>query len=118
MDVNTDSMLLRACKHPEESHHTVIGPASGHFRLRTKTPESHRVTGAMRLNLSYLVPRVIRHFLPEKLVRALLLRNIIIKPGLETSDPDAAVQRSVRTLPGTLKGKRILIFGYGGRFDL
>lgn len=70
------------------------------------------------MNLSYLVPRVIRHFLPEKLVRALLLRNIIIKPGLETSDPDAAVQRYVRTLPGTLKGKRILIFGYGGRFDL
>jgi len=72
----------------------------------------------MRLNLPYLIPRVIRHFLPEKLVRALLLRNIIIKPGLETSNPDAAVQRYVRTLPGTLKGKRVLIFGYGGRFDL
>ena len=72
----------------------------------------------MRLNLPYLVPRVIRHFLPEKLVRALLLRNIIIKPGLETSDPNAAVQRYVNVLPIPLKGKRILIFGYGGRFDL
>jgi hypothetical protein len=74
--------------------------------------------GALRLNLPYLIPRVIRHFLPEKFVRALLLRNIIIRPGLETSDPDAAVQRYVKVLPSTLNGKRILIFGYGGRFDL
>ena len=72
----------------------------------------------MRLNLPYLIPRLIRHFLPEKLVRALLLRNIIIKPGLETSDPQAAVQRYVKVLPVSLKGKRVLIFGYGGRFDL
>ena len=72
----------------------------------------------MRLNLPYLIPRLIRHLLPEKLVRALLLRNIIIKPGLETSDPQAAVQRYVNVLPVTLKGKRVLIFGYGGRFDL
>jgi hypothetical protein len=72
----------------------------------------------MRLNLPYLIPRVTRHFLPEKLVRGMLLRNIIIKPGLETSDPDAAVQRYVRVLPVPLKGKRVLIFGYGGRFDL
>jgi SAM-dependent methyltransferase len=74
--------------------------------------------GALRLNVPYLLPRVIRHFLPEKLVRGLLLRNIIIRPGLETSDPDAAVQRYVKVLPGTLNGKRVLVFGYGGRFDL
>jgi hypothetical protein len=72
----------------------------------------------MRLNLPYLIPRLIRHFLPEKLVRALLLRSIIIRPGLETVDPEAAVQRYVNVLPVPLKGKRILIFGYGGRFDL
>lgn len=72
----------------------------------------------MRLNLPYLIPRLIRHFLPEKLVRALLLRSIIIRPGLETTDPEAAVQRYVNVLPVPLKGKRILIFGYGGRFDL
>lgn len=70
------------------------------------------------MNLPYLIPRVIRHFLPEKLVRALLLRSLIIRPGLETSDPDAAVQRYLEALPGTLNRKRILIFGYGGRFDL
>jgi len=72
----------------------------------------------MRLNLPYLIPRVMRHFLPEKFVRALLLRSIIIRPGLETSDPEAAVQRYTKALPVTLKGKRVLIFGYGGRFDL
>src|SRR5574341_83050 len=72
----------------------------------------------MRLNLPYLIPRLIRHFLPEKLVRALLLRSIIIKPGLETSDPQAAVQRYLNVLPVPLKDKRVLIFGYGGRFDL
>lgn len=70
------------------------------------------------MNLPYLIPRVIRHYLPEKFVRALLLRSIIIRPGLETSDPNAAVQRYVNVLPDTLKGKRVLIFGYGGRFDL
>jgi SAM-dependent methyltransferase len=73
---------------------------------------------AMRLNLPYLIPRLIRHFLPEKFVRALLLRSIIIRPGLETSDPEAAVQRYVNVLTVPLKGKRVLIFGYGGRFDL
>ncbi|HEU0294642.1 MAG TPA: hypothetical protein VFR47_18015 [Anaerolineales bacterium] len=72
----------------------------------------------MRLNLPYLIPRLIRHFLPEKFVRALLLRSIIIRPGLETSDPEGAVQRYVNVLPVPLKGKCVLIFGYGGRFDL
>jgi len=70
------------------------------------------------LNLPYLIPRIIRHFLPEKLVRALLLRSIIIKPGLETSDPDGAAQRYKEMLAGVIQGKRVLIFGYGGRFDL
>ena len=59
--------------------------------------------------------------MPEKLVRALLLRGIIIRPGLETSNPFAAVSRyvdvlSVRGL--SFQGKRVLVFGYGGRFDM
>ena len=86
--------------------------------MRAKAPGRQPLTEAIRLNLPYLIHRLIRHFLPEKLVRALLLRNILIKPGLETSDPRAAVQRYVNVLPVTLKGKRVLIFGYGGRFDL
>jgi len=73
------------------------------------------------LNLPYLIPRLIRHFLPEKLVRALLLRNIIIHPGLETDNPFAAVKRYVDVISErglSFHGKRVLVFGYGGRFDL
>jgi len=73
------------------------------------------------LNLPYLIPRIIRHFLPEKIVRALLLRNIVIESGLETNDPSAAAQRYVDVLSEckmSLHGKRVLVFGYGGRFDL
>jgi hypothetical protein len=73
------------------------------------------------LNLPYLIPRLIRHFLPEKLVRTLLLRNIIIHPGLETDNPIAAVKRYVDVLAArglSLKGKCVLVFGYGGRFDI
>ena len=73
------------------------------------------------MNLSYLIPRLIRHFLPEKLVRALLLRNIIIHPGLETDNPLAAVKRYVEVLLEcglSFQGKRVLVFGYGGRFDI
>ena len=72
------------------------------------------------MNLPYLVPRLVRRFLPEKLVRALLLRSWIIRPGLETSNPSEAVQRYVGVLSKrglSFKNKRVLVFGYGGRFD-
>lgn len=74
----------------------------------------------MNLNLPYLLPRLIRHFLPDRIVRGLLLRNIIIQSGLETNDPLAAVQRYAAALMeqgSSFKGKRVLVFGYGGRFD-
>lgn len=73
------------------------------------------------MNLPYLLPRVIRHFLPEGLTRFLLLRSLIIRPGLETTDPATAVSRYREVLNargGSIKGKRILVFGYGGRFDV
>jgi hypothetical protein len=73
------------------------------------------------LNLPYLIPRLIRHFLPENVVRTLLLRNIIIQPGLETNNPLAAVQRYVDVLSRrglSFQGRRVLVFGYGGRFDI
>ena len=73
------------------------------------------------MNLPYLIPRLVRHFLPEKLARALLLRNIIIHPGLETDNPLAAVKRYADVLSRrglSFQGKRVLVFGYGGRFDI
>jgi len=76
---------------------------------------------SLYLNLPYLLPRLLRHFLPEKLVRTLLLRSLIIRPGLETSAPLAAVQRYIDVLAErglSFRGKRVLVFGYGGRFDI
>jgi SAM-dependent methyltransferase len=73
------------------------------------------------LNLNYLLPRIVRHFLPENIVRFLLLKSWVIQPGLETSDPQAAVQRYkdvFREQNLVLKGKRVMVFGYGGRFDI
>ena len=73
------------------------------------------------LNLSYLAPRLARHFLPEKLVRPLLLRGWIIRPGIETSNPSAAVKRYADVLSNrgsSFWGKRVLVLGYGGRFDV
>lgn len=73
------------------------------------------------MNLPYLLPRLVRHFLPEKVVRALLLRNIIIQSGLETNNPAGAIQRYVDVLSShglSFHGKRVLVFGYGGRFDI
>lgn len=77
--------------------------------------------GSLYINFPYLLPRLARHFLPEKLVRTLLLRSVIIRPGLETSNPFAAVERYADVLSErgqSLRGKRVLVFGYGGRFDI
>ncbi|MCP4138903.1 MAG: hypothetical protein GY755_01175 [Chloroflexi bacterium] len=73
------------------------------------------------MNLKYLIPRMARHFLPEKLVRFLLLRGWIIRPGIETSSPADAAERYKHDLADAgveMQGKSILIFGYGGRFSL
>jgi SAM-dependent methyltransferase len=71
------------------------------------------------MNLHYLLLRLIRHFMPEGLARFLLKRRWIIKPGLESTDPFAASQRYVETLSAqgvSIQGRRVLVFGYGGRF--
>jgi hypothetical protein len=73
------------------------------------------------MNLPYLVPRAIRHFMPESITRFLLLRSMIIKPGLETADATMAVERYAEILAGRgipLRRKRVLVFGYGGRLDI
>ena len=60
-----------------------------------------------------------RHFMPESLARFLLKHRWIIRPGLESSDPFAAVEQYLMGLSvygKSIKGKRVLVFGYGGRF--
>lgn len=59
--------------------------------------------------------------MPERLTRFLLLHSLVIRPGLETSDPQAAVRRYLDILNArhdTLQSKRVMVFGYGGRFEL
>lgn len=69
----------------------------------------------------YIVPRVVRHFLPERVTRFLLMRNWIIQASAETNDSQFAVKRYVDALEAhgkTIKNKRVMVFGYGGRFDI
>lgn len=71
------------------------------------------------MNLRYLLPRVARHFMPPSLARWLLRRRLVIRPGLETSDPDTAAARYTAALDElgcSLENKRVMVFGYGGSF--
>jgi hypothetical protein len=57
--------------------------------------------------------------MPEGIARFLLKRRWIIRPGLESSDPLAAVEQYLKGLEQhgkSISGQRILVFGYGGRF--
>ena len=57
--------------------------------------------------------------MPESVARFLLKRRWIIRPGLESSDPFAAVEQYMAGISASGKsliGKRVLVFGYGGRF--
>lgn len=70
---------------------------------------------------TYLLLRVARHFLPDRWARLMLLRSFVLRPGLETRDPSSAIRRYVDTLHASgmpLAGRRVLILGYGGRFDV
>jgi hypothetical protein len=67
----------------------------------------------------YLLLRLVRHFMPTSIAHFLLARGWIIRPGLETDQPEKAAQRYLDTLHEVgfpLSGKRVLIFGYGGNF--
>lgn len=69
----------------------------------------------------YLIARIIRRTLPESVTRFLLRHGWIIKPGLETREPTAAAKRYANMLEEhgeILSGKRVLVFGYGGRFSI
>lgn len=73
------------------------------------------------MNLAYLFPRLVRHFLPLSVTQFLLRRGWIIKPGLETRSPQEAARRYQSVLETediVLRGKRVLVFGYGGSFAL
>ena len=71
--------------------------------------------------LDYLVLRLARRHLPGRIIREMLARRIILTPGLETTDPAAAVQRFLDAIAAsgtTVVGRRVLIFGYGGSYGV
>jgi len=72
-------------------------------------------------DIRYIIPRVIRHFLPENIVRFLMSRSWIIRPGLETRLPFEAADRYQNILLANnlgVENQRVLIFGYGGNFSV
>jgi SAM-dependent methyltransferase len=87
-------------------------PASGAFQTTR-----NRWVGPV----DYLALRLVRHYLPDRVVYLLLHRGWIIRPGIETREPAAAIRRFMDAICGageTVVNRRILIFGYGGRFDV
>lgn len=57
--------------------------------------------------------------MPEGMARFLLKHRWIIRPGLESSNPLAAVDQYLNGLNlhgKSIRGQRVLVFGYGGRF--
>jgi hypothetical protein len=85
------------------------------------TRASTHPTGAQAVHPDYLILRLIRHFLPTSLAHFLLKKGWIIRPGMETRSPEAALERYCRAIEAygaSLAGKRALVFGYGGNFAL
>ena len=73
------------------------------------------------MNLAYVMPRMVRHFMPDAVVRSLLRRSLLIQPGIETRDATGALKRYLDVLAErrlSFKGKRVMVFGYGGRIDV
>jgi len=73
------------------------------------------------MHLDYLLLRMIRHRMPSAVMRFLLHRGWLVKPGIETREPLTAVADYKAALAShgqTLTNKRILLFGYGGNFAL
>ena len=66
---------------------------------------------------AYLVPRLVRHFMPEQLADWMKKKHLIIQAGLETMEPQAAVDQYLNYFDQAgieLKSKKVMIFGYGG----
>jgi len=73
------------------------------------------------MNFPYVPLRLIRHYMPASTAQWLLRMNLIIHPGLETSDYKSAIDQYTRALDAfnyPLKDKRCMVFGHGGRFSV
>ncbi len=73
------------------------------------------------MNFEYIIARLIRKYIPNKLFDFLLQQGIGVKPGMETSNPKEAVSQYREVLKErnlSIDNKRILLFGYGGNFGV
>ncbi len=73
------------------------------------------------MHIDYLILRLIRHFTPAWVMRMLLRYQIFVRPGLETRAPAQAAeqyQSALEELKVNLAGKRVMVFGYGGRYAI
>lgn len=71
--------------------------------------------------LDYAALRFARHTMPESAVAWLRSHKIFLVPGLETRQPERAVERYVAYLVARgvhLEGKRVMVLGYGGSFGV
>lgn len=69
----------------------------------------------------YLMLRLARRFLPNGFTQAALRAQILIRPGLETRDPEAAASLymdALKTRGRELSGATVFVLGYGGYFGM
>lgn len=73
------------------------------------------------MNFKYITARLIRKHIPNQLFDLLLQKGIGVKPGMETSNPKAAVSQYMGVLKDknfSIEKKHVLLFGYGGNFGV
>jgi hypothetical protein len=71
------------------------------------------------VNPVYVAARMVRRFLPLSVMHFMMRHRILVKPGMESYAPKAAVERYVKAMDASgisLAGKRVMDFGYGGYF--
>lgn len=71
--------------------------------------------------LDYAALRLARRLMPERAVAWLRSRRTFIEPGLETREPELAVERYAEHLERfgfALQNKRVMVLGYGGSFGV
>jgi hypothetical protein len=69
----------------------------------------------------YTLPRLFRRFTPAPLFQLLLRQQWLVRPGAETRVPKTAFERyqaAITQAGETLRGQRVMVFGFGGNFAL
>ncbi len=71
------------------------------------------------MNLSYITARIIRRLTPRLIQKFLLRRSLLIRAGLDTSEPESSAKRYKSHLLNNnvnLRDKSVLVFGFGGTY--